>query len=54
MSQLYKLFKDESGESSSEYVLLMMFIAVVIIISVGLLGENVKKLYVDGVGAFPP
>jgi pilus assembly protein Flp/PilA len=45
MGKIRKLFKDESGASAVEYGLLVALIAVVIIGSVQLLGNNLSGTF---------
>ena len=45
MEQLKKFFREEEGATAVEYGLMVALIAVVIIIAVGILGNNLSLLF---------
>jgi Flp pilus assembly pilin Flp len=45
MEALRKLHQDEAGQGMTEYILIVVFIAIAVLIVLGLFRDNIKKLF---------
>jgi Flp pilus assembly pilin Flp len=54
MEEITNIFRDDSAASSVEYGLMIFLIALVIFVSVGLLGTSVSSLFTNFNSQFSP
>ena len=45
MNALARLHRDEAGQGMTEYILIVVFVAIAVLIVLGFFKENVKRLF---------
>ena len=45
MDALKKLHRDEAGQGMTEYILIVVFIAIAVLIVLGIFRDNIKQLF---------
>lgn len=47
MNALARLHNDESGQGMTEYILIVVFVAIAVLIVLGIFKDEVKRLFTD-------